>query len=161
MFSPYDLTMEVVSLETRNHGSTRGFKLQGSFLIIYILVLFLIGVPLLFLEMAAGQRMRQGSIGVWKVISPWIGGVGYTSFMISTMYNMDVWHEVGNRVLFALCLGFGLVSLSSHMYPSSNCLIDAFIVTLVNLLSMLLVPSFYFCVLGFWATVITHRCSEK
>ncbi|GAB5581786.1 orphan sodium- and chloride-dependent neurotransmitter transporter NTT5 isoform X1 [Prionailurus iriomotensis] len=158
-----------------------------------------------------GQRMRQGSIGVWKVISPWIAGVGYTSFMppplwpsgvlhhqlilecgqcldpvllgpvlpvsssmgelslidelrefgILTMYNMDVWHEVGNRVLFALCLGFGLVSLSSHMYPSSNCLIDAFVVTLVNLLSMLLVTSFYFCVLGFWATVITHRCSEK
>ncbi|XP_019281257.2 orphan sodium- and chloride-dependent neurotransmitter transporter NTT5-like isoform X1 [Panthera pardus] len=54
----------------------------GSFLIIYILMLFLIGVPLLFLEMAAGQRMRQGSIGVWKVISPWIGGVGYTSFMV-------------------------------------------------------------------------------
>ncbi|XP_019653774.1 orphan sodium- and chloride-dependent neurotransmitter transporter NTT5-like [Ailuropoda melanoleuca] len=54
----------------------------GSFLIIYILMLFLVGVPLLFLEMAAGQRMRQGSIGVWKVISPWIGGVGYTSFMV-------------------------------------------------------------------------------
>ena len=45
-------------------------------------MLFLVGVPLLFLEMAAGQRMRQGSIGVWKVISPWIGGVGYTSFMV-------------------------------------------------------------------------------
>ncbi|KAF5925927.1 hypothetical protein HPG69_000418 [Diceros bicornis minor] len=54
----------------------------GSFLIIYILMLFLVGVPLLFLEMAAGQRMRQGSIGVWKVVSPWIGGVGYTSFMV-------------------------------------------------------------------------------
>ncbi|XP_045843252.1 orphan sodium- and chloride-dependent neurotransmitter transporter NTT5-like [Meles meles] len=54
----------------------------GSFLIIYILMLFLVGVPLLFLEMAAGQRMRQGSIGVWKVISPWIGGVGYSSFMV-------------------------------------------------------------------------------
>ncbi|XP_029782236.1 orphan sodium- and chloride-dependent neurotransmitter transporter NTT5 isoform X2 [Suricata suricatta] len=45
-------------------------------------MLFLVGVPLLFLEMAAGQRMRQGSIGVWKVISPWLGGVGYTSFMV-------------------------------------------------------------------------------
>nr|XP_019833860.1 PREDICTED: orphan sodium- and chloride-dependent neurotransmitter transporter NTT5-like [Bos indicus] len=54
----------------------------GSFLIIYILMMFLVGIPLLFLEMAAGQRMRQGSIGVWKVISPWIGGVGYTSFMV-------------------------------------------------------------------------------
>uniref|UniRef100_A0A8D1PVY4 Transporter n=1 Tax=Sus scrofa TaxID=9823 RepID=A0A8D1PVY4_PIG len=54
----------------------------GSFLFIYILMLFLVGVPLLFLEMAAGQRMRQGSIGVWKAISPWIGGLGYTSFMV-------------------------------------------------------------------------------
>uniref|UniRef100_A0A4W2CJ97 Transporter n=1 Tax=Bos indicus x Bos taurus TaxID=30522 RepID=A0A4W2CJ97_BOBOX len=36
----------------------------GSFLIIYILMMFLVGIPLLFLEMAAGQRMRQGSIGV-------------------------------------------------------------------------------------------------
>ncbi|XFF87423.1 hypothetical protein AB1E18_013642 [Capra hircus] len=54
----------------------------GIFLIIYIFLLFLIGVPLLFLEMAAGQRMRQGNIGVWKVISPWIGGIGYTSLMV-------------------------------------------------------------------------------
>ena len=54
----------------------------GSFLIIYIFLLLLLGVPLLFLEMAAGQRTRQGTIGVWKVISPWIGGVGYTSFMV-------------------------------------------------------------------------------
>ncbi|KAM8791837.1 orphan sodium- and chloride-dependent neurotransmitter transporter NTT5 [Rhynchonycteris naso] len=54
----------------------------GSFLIIYIFLLFLVGVPLLLLEMAAGQRMRQGSIVVWKAISPWIGGLGYTSFMV-------------------------------------------------------------------------------
>ncbi|KAM9755935.1 orphan sodium- and chloride-dependent neurotransmitter transporter NTT5-like [Dama dama] len=45
-------------------------------------MMFFVGIPLLFLEMAAGQRMRQGSIGVWKVISPWIGGVGYTSLMV-------------------------------------------------------------------------------
>lgn len=44
--------------------------------------MFLVGFPLLLLEMAAGQRMRQGSIGVWKIVSPWIGGVGYTSFLV-------------------------------------------------------------------------------
>nr|KAF6408070.1 solute carrier family 6 member 16 [Molossus molossus] len=54
----------------------------GSFLIIYIIMLFFVGVPLLLLEMAAGQRIHQGSIGVWKVFSPWIGGVGYSSFMV-------------------------------------------------------------------------------
>ncbi|XP_021536762.1 LOW QUALITY PROTEIN: orphan sodium- and chloride-dependent neurotransmitter transporter NTT5 [Neomonachus schauinslandi] len=272
-----------------------------NFLIIYMLVLFLVGVPLLFLEMAAGQRMCQGSIGVWKVISPWIGGVGYTSFMvcfitslylnvvnawtlfylgqsfhfpvpwekcpllenssdfdpkcaqtspsmyfwyrltlkasdriedggspvfslnlpllvswcligafminglkstgkvsnspillpapyfillcflfrslllegaafgfqhlllskIPAMYNMNVWCQAGNQVLFALGLGFGpIVSLSLPMYPATNCLSDAFVVALVNLFTMLLVTSFSFCILGFWATIITHRCNE-
>lgn len=47
-------------------------------------MLFLVGIPIIFLEMAVGQRMRQGSIGVWKVISPWIGGVGYSSFTVRT-----------------------------------------------------------------------------
>uniref|UniRef100_A0A8D2DEU6 Transporter n=1 Tax=Sciurus vulgaris TaxID=55149 RepID=A0A8D2DEU6_SCIVU len=54
----------------------------GSFIITYILMLFLVGIPIVFLEMALGQRMRQGGIGVWKVISPWIGGVGYSSFTV-------------------------------------------------------------------------------
>uniref|UniRef100_A0A8C9P6J5 Transporter n=1 Tax=Spermophilus dauricus TaxID=99837 RepID=A0A8C9P6J5_SPEDA len=53
-----------------------------SFIIIYILKLFLVGIPILFLEMAIGQRMCQGIIGVWKAISPWIGGVGYSSFVV-------------------------------------------------------------------------------
>ncbi|KAM5133556.1 orphan sodium- and chloride-dependent neurotransmitter transporter NTT5-like [Callospermophilus lateralis] len=56
----------------------------GSFIIIYILMLFLVGIPILFLEMAVSQRMCQGSISVWKAMSPWIGGVGYSSFMMRT-----------------------------------------------------------------------------
>uniref|UniRef100_A0A8C8XAM5 Transporter n=1 Tax=Panthera leo TaxID=9689 RepID=A0A8C8XAM5_PANLE len=68
----------------------------GSFLIIYILMLFLIGVPLLFLEMAAGQRMRQGSIGVWKVISPWIGGVGvlHCGLVLQCAHGLDLFYLV-------------------------------------------------------------------
>ncbi|XP_053462118.1 orphan sodium- and chloride-dependent neurotransmitter transporter NTT5-like [Nycticebus coucang] len=60
----------------------------GSFIIMYILMLFLIGVPLLILEMAAGQKLHQGSIGAWKFISPWIGGVGYASFMVSIIVGL-------------------------------------------------------------------------
>lgn len=45
-------------------------------------MLLLVGVPLLVMEIAVGQRMRQGSIGVWKNMSPWFGGVGYSSFMV-------------------------------------------------------------------------------
>ncbi|KAF3852714.1 hypothetical protein F7725_006069 [Dissostichus mawsoni] len=37
------------------------------------------GDPLFFLELAAGQAIRQGSIGVWKFISPRLAGIGYSS----------------------------------------------------------------------------------
>ncbi|XP_024835027.1 orphan sodium- and chloride-dependent neurotransmitter transporter NTT5 isoform X2 [Bos indicus] len=77
----------------------------GIFLIIYIFLLFLIGIPLLFLEMAAGQRMRQGNIGVWKVISPWIGGVGYTSFMVCFINGLFL-NVVTAWILFYLSQSF-------------------------------------------------------
>lgn len=48
----------------------------GSFLVPYIIMLFVEGMPLLHLELAVGQRMRQGSIGAWRTISPYLGGVG-------------------------------------------------------------------------------------
>lgn len=40
------------------------------------------GMPLLYLELAVGQRMRQGSIGAWKIISPYLCGVGMFSVFI-------------------------------------------------------------------------------
>ncbi|XP_016061554.1 PREDICTED: orphan sodium- and chloride-dependent neurotransmitter transporter NTT5 [Miniopterus natalensis] len=271
-----------------------------SFFIIYIFLLFLIGIPLLFLEMAVGQRMRQGSIGAWKSLSPWVGGVGYTSFVVcfivgaylnvvnawtlyylsqafqfsvpwehcpllknstdfdpacaqttpsmyfwyrltlkvsdriedngppafslilpllvawcllgafmingikyigkvisvllpmphvllvcllirslqlsgagfglqyltlvkgSAMYTVNTWSQAGAQVLLALGLGFGpIVSLSSYVDPSNNCLIDAFVVALANLSFMVIAIPFVFCILGSWASVITNNCTEK
>ncbi|XP_053105542.1 inactive sodium-dependent neutral amino acid transporter B(0)AT3-like isoform X2 [Hemicordylus capensis] len=48
----------------------------GAFLIPYLIVLVLEGIPLFHLELAIGQRLRKGSIGVWSTISPYLGGVG-------------------------------------------------------------------------------------
>lgn len=48
----------------------------GSFLVPYVIMLIVEGMPLLYLELAVGQRMRQGSIGAWRTISPYLGGVG-------------------------------------------------------------------------------------
>ncbi|XP_032120477.1 orphan sodium- and chloride-dependent neurotransmitter transporter NTT5 isoform X1 [Sapajus apella] len=271
-----------------------------SFIAVYIFMLFLVGVPLLFLEMAAGQSMHQGSMGIWKIIAPWIGGVGYSSFMvcfivglylnvmnswmvfylsqsfqypvpwekchlmenssgfdpacerttpsmyfwyqetlkasdriedggspvsslvlpfficwclvgafminglkstrkviyvlvplpcfiivglfigslllegakfglqqlmvakIADVYNVSVWSVAGSHVLFNTGVGLGSVaSLASYMPQSNNCLSDAFLVSLMNLLTLVITTSFNFCVLGFWATVITHRCCER
>lgn len=49
---------------------------SGAFLIPYLIALVFEGLPLLFLELAVGQRLRKGSVGVWKTINPIIGGVG-------------------------------------------------------------------------------------
>lgn len=48
----------------------------GAFLIPYLILLVLEGMPLLLLEFAIGQRLRMGSVGVWRAISPYLTGVG-------------------------------------------------------------------------------------
>lgn len=48
----------------------------GAFLIPYLIALVFEGLPLLHMELAIGQRLRMGSIGVWNSISPYLGGIG-------------------------------------------------------------------------------------
>ncbi|KAM4821138.1 sodium- and chloride-dependent transporter XTRP3 [Thomomys bottae] len=64
----------------------------GSFLVPYIIMLFVEGMPLMYLELAVGQRMRQGSVGTWRTISPYLCGIGIASmvvaFFVSTYYNI-------------------------------------------------------------------------
>ncbi|XP_034049824.1 sodium-dependent neutral amino acid transporter B(0)AT2-like [Thalassophryne amazonica] len=64
----------------------------GAFLLLYILLMLVVGMPLFFLELAVGQAIRQGSIGVWKYISPRMAGIGYSScivcFFVALYYNV-------------------------------------------------------------------------
>ncbi|XP_048847367.1 sodium-dependent neutral amino acid transporter B(0)AT2 isoform X2 [Brienomyrus brachyistius] len=66
----------------------------GAFLLLYVLLLMLVGVPLFFLELAAGQSVRQGSIGVWKHVAPQLAGIGYSScmvcFYVALYYNVII-----------------------------------------------------------------------
>lgn len=55
---------------------------SGAFLLLYVLLMLVVGIPLFFLELAAGQAIRQGSIGVWKYISPRLAGIGYSSCVV-------------------------------------------------------------------------------
>ncbi|XP_063050180.1 sodium-dependent neutral amino acid transporter B(0)AT1-like, partial [Engraulis encrasicolus] len=55
----------------------------GAFIIPYMILLVLEGTPLLYLEFAIGQRLRGGSVGVWRSISPYLTGVGIASMMVS------------------------------------------------------------------------------
>ncbi|KAM9332789.1 sodium-dependent neutral amino acid transporter B(0)AT1-like [Pholidichthys leucotaenia] len=54
----------------------------GAFMIPFLILLVLEGVPLLHLEFAIGQRLRKGSVGVWKSINPYLMGVGIASLLV-------------------------------------------------------------------------------
>uniref|UniRef100_A0A8D0GDG2 Transporter n=1 Tax=Sphenodon punctatus TaxID=8508 RepID=A0A8D0GDG2_SPHPU len=60
----------------------------GGFLVPYFIMLIVEGMPLLYLELAVGQRMRQGSIGAWRTISPYLSGVGIASVVVSFFLSM-------------------------------------------------------------------------
>uniref|UniRef100_A0A8B9K4M5 Transporter n=1 Tax=Astyanax mexicanus TaxID=7994 RepID=A0A8B9K4M5_ASTMX len=66
----------------------------GAYLVPYFILLVLIGIPLFFLELAVGQRIRRGSIGVWNYISPRLGGIGFAScvvcFFVALYYNVII-----------------------------------------------------------------------
>ena len=55
----------------------------GAFLIPYILMLIIEGIPLFYLELAVGQRIRQGAIGVWNQFHPYLMGIGVASMVVS------------------------------------------------------------------------------
>lgn len=49
---------------------------SGAFLIPYLIMLVLEGVPLFYMELAIGQKMSLGSIGAFTAINPYMGGIG-------------------------------------------------------------------------------------
>ncbi|XP_034854681.1 sodium-dependent neutral amino acid transporter B(0)AT1 [Mirounga leonina] len=63
----------------------------GAFMIPFLILLVLEGIPLLHLEFAIGQRLRKGSVGVWSSIHPALKGLGiasmFVSFMVGFYYN--------------------------------------------------------------------------
>ena len=55
----------------------------GAFLIPYTIMIFLLGLPLFFMELALGQYNKCGAITCWKKICPLLSGVGYAVVIIA------------------------------------------------------------------------------
>jgi neurotransmitter:Na+ symporter, NSS family len=64
----------------------------GAFLVPSFIALVTIGVPLLMLEFAVGQKMQQGAIGAYRKLHPGFGSLGVlalvTSFIIVSYYTV-------------------------------------------------------------------------
>jgi len=80
----------------------------------YFIMLFLQGLPIFFLELAIGQRLRKGAIGVWNEVSPYLGGIGISSaivsFIVALYYN----------TIIAWCLIYFLHSFENPL-PWAEC----------------------------------------
>lgn len=66
------------------------------------------------MELAIGQSLRQGSVGVWNAIHPYLGGVGFASvvvcLLVGVYYNM----------IIAWCFYYLFASFQDPL-PYANC----------------------------------------
>lgn len=60
------------------------------FVIAYIIIMFVVGIPMLILEQTLGQKMQRGSAASLRGIFPRLAGVGwvasYAGFLIGILY---------------------------------------------------------------------------
>ena len=57
----------------------------GAFVLPFLIMMCLEGMPLLLLELGIGQKLRTGSLGVWSIVHPYLGGIGLGSAVIGIL----------------------------------------------------------------------------
>ncbi len=72
-------TISVISISAALLKSCCFLCVAGVFLIPYILMVFVGGVPVFFLEIALGQFMKQGGVATWNIAPLFKGGVLLTA----------------------------------------------------------------------------------
>lgn len=88
--------------------------LGGAFLVPYFIMLFIQGLPIFYLELAIGQRLRKGAIGVWQQVNPYLAGIGISSavvsFIVAIYYNtiiswclLYLFHSIESPLPWADC----------------------------------------------------------
>ncbi|RME32204.1 sodium-dependent transporter [Candidatus Woesearchaeota archaeon] len=86
----------------------------GAFLIPYLIALFIVGVPLLMLEFAVGQKTQAGAVKAFRSLHHRFGGLGIfallSSFIIVCYY----------AVVMAWSLIYFLVSFAKHVPWAGN-----------------------------------------
>ncbi|XP_059093332.1 sodium-dependent proline transporter-like isoform X2 [Tigriopus californicus] len=87
----------------------------GAFLIPYLIMLFFIGIPCFFMELALGQYSAMGPITIYANIAPIFAGLGFANFFASAVvaiyYNM----------LLAWTIYYMIASFTTGTLPWETC----------------------------------------
>jgi len=86
----------------------------GAFVIPFIVMLVVVGMPLLLLELGLGQRLRVGAAAAWPKIHPALSGIGYGSSVVATIVGCYY------NIIIAWCLYYLGSSFTTEL-PWAKC----------------------------------------
>ena len=58
------------------------FFYLGAFVVVYLIMLFVLGIPLFYLEVALGQATKKGPVKAWFAVSKNLGGIGVCALIV-------------------------------------------------------------------------------
>ncbi|KAJ1357993.1 hypothetical protein KIN20_016289 [Parelaphostrongylus tenuis] len=98
----------------------------GAFLLPYVIMMILLGLPLFLIELGIGQRLRTGPMGVWNAIHPYLGGLGVSaavvSYLVALYYNVIItWCLYYLKESFAFSLPWGVCPQSENGTLDKEC----------------------------------------
>ena len=99
---------------------------SGAFLIPYLIMLFVLGIPLFYLELSLGQAVRKGPVLAWFKISPNLGGIGVSALIVNSFivvyynviiawvlfYLFNVFHK---NLPWGVCFGYVVQDLDPNL----------------------------------------------
>ncbi|CAM1329524.1 Uncharacterised protein g10050 [Pycnogonum litorale] len=99
----------------------------GSFLIPYLIMLVLVGIPIMFLEFSIGQFSALASLPLFKNLCPLFAGIGY-SILITSMLGTAMYMVVLSWAIFYLFDSFRSDvqwQYCHHSFNTLNCFRDS------------------------------------
>lgn len=113
-FNNYIFILNFTITSVNQKKNQQLFFFSGAFLIPFMIMLILEGIPLFLIELGMGQKMRLGSLGVWNTIHPWLGGIGISSCIVTLFVALYY------NVIITWCFFYLFNSFRVSCYYTSN-----------------------------------------
>ena len=101
------------------------YDIIGEFIIPYLIMLVVLGIPLFYMELSLGQAVKNGPLKAWFSMSPNLGGIGVSSLIVNSFiciyYNVIIawvffylFNSFHKILPWGLCSGYYVLDLSDR-----------------------------------------------